>query len=207
MEIQKIKITSDLVVINHKETNGTKSNEIETKDSALPAPEFQAAWGQLSTLANEICDSKLAAFKFKVTSITFKRDKLDNLGCMLHLEVQLQTSSRPWHSNTPVKYQLPEGLDESSKYLSGEAIDLLTKLQALAKAYINGVKAQKDMFTQDAPPKEITQGEEAQRIIEGKKPKLRKNRKTCFDCRRPSTMVIEGVGYCDEHGQTRLVPE
>lgn len=34
--------------------------------------------------------------------------------------------------------------------------------------------------------------------------KLRKNRKTCMDCSAPSTMVIEGDGYCDEHGKAKL---
>lgn len=201
MEIQKIKITPDLVVINHKETNGTKSNEVQTKDSALPAPELQTAWSQLATLANEIIDQQLARFKFKVTSITFKRDKLDNLGCMLHLEVALETSNRPWHSNTPIKYALPEGLPESPKYLSGEAVDLLNKLQDLAKKYINGVKAQKDAF------EENTAEEAVHTQPPTTKKRLRKNRKTCYDCNEASTMVIDGVGYCQTHGKTRLVPE
>jgi len=39
------------------------------------------------------------------------------------------------------------------------------------------------------------------------KPRMRKNRKTCYDCNKASSMVIEGVGYCEEHGKERLVPE
>lgn len=203
MEIQKIKISPDMVVINHKESNGTKSNEVETRDSALPAPEFQAAWNKLATLANEIIDCKLAAFKFKITSITFKRDKLDNLGCILHIEVQLETSSRPWHSNTPVKYQLPEGLDESPKYLSGEGIDLLNKLQDLAKKYINGVKAQQELeFESNNEP--ATEVATIQPPTDEKKKRLPKNRKTCFDCNKPSKMIIENIGYCLEHGQVKM---
>src|SRR5574342_15134 len=226
MEIKKIKISPDVVVINPMESNGTKSDEVETKDSATPAPEFQSAWNQLSTLANEICDSKLDTFKFKVSSVTFKRDKLDNLGCMLHLEVQLETSSRPWHSNTPVKYALPEGLDESPKYLSGEGIELLNQLQDLAKKYINGVKAQQDMFTEanattensqeDKMPKQKFAGRSIENIINAPKPevkqtpigkRIRKDRKTCYDCSQPSSMVVDGIGYCEEHGQARMVPE
>src|SRR5574342_8401 len=218
MEIQKIKISPDVVVINHKESNGSKSDDVETKDSATPAPEFQTAWNQLSTLANEICDGKLDIFKFKVSSITFKRDKLDNLGCMLHIEVQLETSSRPWHSNTPVKYALPEGLDESPKYLSGEGLDLLNQLQDLAKKYINGVKAKQDMFvdTKPAATEQKFAGRPIESVINAPKPevkqtpigkRIRKDRKTCYDCSQPSSMVIDGIGYCEEHGQARMVPE
>lgn len=195
-KITSIKLRDEHTEIEYLETKQTQTVTSLLKDAMTPAPEFVANFAALASLANEICDGKLLGFKsFRVTQLWFKENKNGAAGCMMHVEVKLETNNRPLHFNTPPKYALAEGQEESDHCLEGHSVDLLKKLEQNALDFMHGVRAQKELNF-DAPPEAATATEPPK--------KLRKNRKTCMDCSEPSTMVIEGDGYCEAHGKAKL---
>lgn len=198
MEITAIKMTKESTEISFVEVHGTQIVKSVLVDAGKPAPEFENAFWRLKTLGNEITNGwfKSEAVKeYRVNKVGFKTNEAGALGCYLHCTVQFENSNRPLNLNTQVKYSLAEGAEESEFCLSGEAVDLLNELRRLAGDFMNGVRAQKTLALET--PAASTEKE---------KP-LRKGRKTCYDCSKASSMVVDGIGYCDEHGKARLVEE
>ena len=199
-KITSIKLRDDYTEIEYLETKQTQTVTSLLKDAMTPAPEFIANFKTLNSLANEICDGKLVGFKsYKVTQLWFKESKAGTIGCMMHVEVKLETNQRPLHFNTPMKYALPEERDASDFYLEGPSVDLLHKLEENALDFMNGVRAQGELNFENAENETVTPKGDKQ------PKKLSKNRKTCMDCNERSTMVIEGAGYCDKHGKAKLI--
>lgn len=184
MDVQKIIYSPDLTIIEWLRIEGVRSEKIETRDASTATPEFLADWMQLPTLANEILESMLlnADIGFKVTSIMFKRDKADNLGCILHICAELETSSRPLNFNTPVKYELGEGREESPLYLSGQSADLLKRLQKHAVNIIERKPAQQELKLE---------------MQDSLTP-------ICEDCNLPAVQQIGEGHYCQQHAQAAL---
>ena len=216
MQINSIKMKKEVTEITFTDTRNTQTITSVIVDATTPAPEFLNAFERLKTLANELTNGWFesdAVKNFRVNKVGFKTNEQDALGCYLHCTVEFENSNRPINLNTQVKYALADGAEESEFCLSGEAVDLLHLLQRLANDFMNGVRAQTELdLTQNVPnvpqlpagnKTYVNMGSEA--VTAPKR--LRKNRKTCYDCNKASSMVIDGVGYCDEHGQARLVPE
>lgn len=197
-KITSIKLRDDHTEIEFLETKQTQTVTSLLKDAMTPAPEFVANFAALKTLANEICDGHLINFKsYKVTQIWFKENQQGAAGCMLHIEIKLETNTRPLHFNTPVKYALSEEQEASEFYLEGTSIDLLKKLEQNALDFMHGVRAQAELnFSEKTEEPQETKNAES---------KPRKNRKTCMDCNDPSAMVIDGQGYCKKHGKQHLI--
>lgn len=200
MEITSIKMTKEVTEISFVEIKGTQTVQSVMVDATTPAPEFVNAFQRLKTLGNEITNGWFksdAIKKYRVNKVGFKKSETGALGCYLHCTVEFENSNRPLNLNTQVKYSMLEGEEEkeSDYRLSGKAIDLLHELQHLAGDFMNGVRAQQTLALES--PAASTEKE---------KP-LRKGRKTCYDCNKASSMVVDGVGYCEEHGKAKLVPE
>lgn len=230
MEVTSIKMTKDVTEIGFTEVHETQTITSTLVDAMTPAPEFQNAFGRLKNLANEVLNGLLkceAMKKVKPTKINFKKSEAGALGCIISLSAEIETSNRPFHFNTPLKFALAEGQEESDFFLSGKGIDLLNELQKLAGDFMNGVRAQQELFKPDENqkigeattltlPKERFAGKSIDQAINKPKPevkqtpigrRIRKDRKTCYDCNQPTTMVVEGTGYCEEHGNARLTAQ
>ena len=200
MEITSIRMNKDETEIGFIEARETQTITSTLVDAMTPAPEFQNAFKRLQTLANEILNGLLkseALKKIKVTKVNFKKNEAGAVGCIISLSAEIETSNRPFHFNTPLKFALAEGQEESEFYLSGKSVDLLHELQKLAADFMNGVRAQQSLALE----------EKTESAPNEKPSKLPKNRKTCYNCNKASSMVIEGVGYCKEHGKAKLVTE
>jgi len=213
MKINSIKINKDETEIVFTEANGTKTMTTTIVDAMTPAPEFTSAFGKLKTLANEVLNGLLrseAFKKIKPVRVKFKENDKGAIGCIITMSAEIPTSQRPFHFNTPLKFCLSEGQEESEFFLSGKSADLLDELQKLAIDFMNGMRAQGDLFNaqeSEAASAAAAETKPQPAVDNGKPAKLRKNRKTCYDCNKASSMVIDGVGYCDEHGQAKLVTE
>lgn len=209
MEINSIKMSKDETEIIFTEASGTQTLTTTIVDATTPAPEFVNAFGKLKTLANEVLNGLLKSEAFKKVKpirIKFKENDKGAIGCIVTMSAEIETSQRPFHFNTPLKFCLAEGQEESEFFLSGKSADLLAELQQFAKDFMNGVRAQGDLFNATEPEAAPAAAPETA-VDNGKPAKLRKNRKTCYDCNKASSMVIDGIGYCDEHGQAKLAQE
>jgi len=156
MEITSIRMNKDETEIGFTEAHGTQTITSMLIDAMPPAPEFQNAFERLKTLANEVLNGLLkceALKKIKATKVNFKKNEAGAIGCIVSLSAEIETSNRPFHFNTPLKFALAEGQEESEFYLSGKGVDLLHELQKLAGDFMNGVRAQADMFGKEDQPK------------------------------------------------------
>ncbi len=198
-------MNKDVTEIEFTDVHNTQIVTSSLVDPMTPAPEFSNAFARLKTLANEMTDGWFkseAVKKFSVNKIGYKKSNNGAMGCYLHCTVEFEKSNRPLNLNTQVKYALLEGAEESDFCLSGRAVDLLNELQRLAKDFMNGVRAQAALdLVPDAPQ---LAAPEKKVLVSGTTQRLRKNRKTCYDCNEPSEMVVDGVGYCVEHAKIKL---
>lgn len=219
MEITKIKLNKELTEVFYVVAEGTATEERHRKDAKTPAPEFAASFASLKTMANEITEgwvNTTPVKSFRVNLIGFKKDQGGHEGCFLNITAEFKHSNRPISFNTMVKYSVPDGVEDETKlenYLSGKAVDLMNDLKTHAQDWMNGVRAQAvlDLVPNipDAPTlhagNKTYDDAGAEKVAAPKR--LRKGRKTCYDCAKPSTMVVEGIGYCQEHGTAKLVVE
>jgi hypothetical protein len=149
MEIQAIKMNKEVTEIVYVQAHGTQTVTSVLVDATTPAPEFVNAFQRLTTLGNEITNGWFkseAVKKYRVNKIGFKKSEAGALGCYLQCTVEFENSNRPLNLNTQVKYSLVKGTEESEFCLSGKAVDLLNELKSLAQDFMNGVRAQKDLF-------------------------------------------------------------
>lgn len=190
MEITSIRMNKDETEIGFTEAHGTQTITSMLIDAMPPAPEFQNAFERLKTLANEVLNGLLkceALKKIQTTKVNFKKNEAGAIGCIISLSAEIETSNRPFHFNTPLKFALAEGQEESEFYLSGKSVDLLHELQKLAGDFMNGVRAQADMFGNDEPQPKLGKGLNA--AVEKAHNDGQKNQK--FADKRKSSALIE----------------
>lgn len=105
-------------------------------------PKFSTEWKLLKDIVYEFIETTPAGID--VRTVNFKEDK-GSIGAVLSCTVPMKENNRPWNFSTPVKYAHPRG-EEKPGYLTQNTTSLLSALTLDAEKYVNGEKAQKELF-------------------------------------------------------------
>lgn len=153
MRVLKIKMNDDTVLIEYKkksnsENGGYNKFTIESKEQA--SPEFKLNLQELSIFVPMMYDLPTEyAEDMKVLGVTFSyRGDDEVMGATVSAKRPVSTSNSPAIFHTPMTFS-SSGSDmplPDSKFLPEAMVEILEKLQDNAKDFINGERAQTNMF-------------------------------------------------------------
>ena len=158
MRFQKIKYSKGRVKIEYELRNKIKKDwdQLLLVCSDEPKPEFQTALQVLSEDVIKMCELPEDYQKrIMVTGVSFSYGGDDEImGATIISQMALNHSNINLNLNTPHKPSEPysEGGD-ASQCLSADCIEHLTSLMLEAEDYVNGNRAQGELF-QEAPKEE-----------------------------------------------------
>lgn len=160
MRFKKIKITSDEKIhLEYEEENRQGSfDEYSFTSSEKPRPEFYKAMQDLAEFVCEICEFPSEDVeKIAVRGVSFSyAGEDDTMGAVITAQKELIYSNCPLNINTPHKpsdfYSEQEG--DPDQLLSSDCVYALEELIEEAEKYIDGERAQIDMFSEEEPVEE-----------------------------------------------------
>lgn len=150
--ITKVKIKDETVEIRFKENLGNIEKESILKSEESPHPDFMRCLNDLVPAVYEILQlpSEWRYGLMSISSVSFSySEDTDVEGAVITGQVKLDTANSPFCFNTP---HLPfDQYSESgnSPLMKDQSQDKLHRLKKEAKAYINGKRAQTDLFRGD----------------------------------------------------------
>lgn len=156
MTIKKVKWNEGEVKIEYempaKEKDKVNKYTLACKEE--PAPSFCEVFNQLREHAIEVCElENVPKEKVIVISVTFSYATTENImGATINFHKYLQYSSQPLNINTPMKWEAvpnKDGIGDPKSVMTKEMNKLLYLLQDEAEYYINGNRAQVDMFEEE----------------------------------------------------------
>lgn len=158
IRFKKVKKTSDdKIHVEYERMNDQGQwDEHSMKSNQQPAPSFDLALDNLIPHVEEMCElpeGDHQQFPYTVRGVSFSYGgENETLGATITVTRSLRNSNSPLVLNTPHKIEEPyaEGADETQVMTTDCLIDLKT-LQAEADSYLNGKRAQKDMFAEQEP--------------------------------------------------------
>jgi len=151
MRFQKIKYSKGKVKIEYELRNKEKKDwdQFSLACSNEPRPEFQIALQALSKDVIEMCELPEDYIKrIMVTGVSFSYgSEAEIMGATIIAQMTLNRSNVNLNLNTPHKPSEPysEGGD-AAQCLSQDCIDRLVSLELEAEDYINGNRAQGELF-------------------------------------------------------------
>jgi len=161
MPITKIKISPEAVAIDYSvsyvdpDSNITKYNQYTVKSPEHPVLEFPKALQALDYHLIELCeleskpeDISIMCEDVEILGVTFKW-KDGKFAASISGQKVLAYSSSPLILNSPMKRE--QNIDEkfdSMQHLNTTTVAALTKLIDHAENYVNGIRAQVEMFQQ-----------------------------------------------------------
>ena len=151
--IAKVKVKDGQIIIIHVEKHGEfNEKEITFKSFDRPHEDFDKAMDALATHARTILELPKDWKKddMRITGVSWSQSDAGVQGAVLTGQVSLGTSDAPFNFNTP---HLPfEQYSETgnSPVMPTDVIEALEKLQIQAEAFLEGKRAQADLFVKEA---------------------------------------------------------
>lgn len=147
-------MSDDSIKIEYEELNRNGGwDEYSMKSAEEPAPSFEHALDDLAPHVEQMCelttnDHQVHPYTVRGVSFSYGGDH-DVMGATITAERTLTNSNSPLILNTPHKIAEPyaEGSDETQVMTNDCLIDL-ERLQNEAEDYLEGKRAQMDMFNE-----------------------------------------------------------
>lgn len=158
MRFKKIKITSDdKIKLQYEEMNKLGTWDSFSMTSAeQPVPNFLMALDNLIPHVEEMCelpdgDHQIHPYNVRGISFSYVGEK-DTMGATITATRTLNRSNSPLILNSPHKISEPyaDGADDTQLMTADCLIDIQQVIER-AKDYLNGERAQTDLFTEDEP--------------------------------------------------------
>lgn len=153
--IKKIKIIESTGKIEIDCIRRREQGEDEVKGlfAEQAAPEFYEAMKALTLPGANILEAPELAPRLVPFAVTYHYDKDDTMGAIITMKLKLPESKTETVVNTPMrkcaKSDTPKG-----PVLTATAARALWNLEAEARKYLTGKRAQKNLFEEDATPKD-----------------------------------------------------
>lgn len=150
MTIKKVKYHDSKVEIHYALINRAgKETEYIVRSDEEPSPDFVFALEKMKKHVREICEfDGLSLQKIKVLGVSFSYGGETNvMGAVITAQKILQYSPQPLNINTPHKIEefYSKNGDEMQLMSDEMKVDLY-ELQQAAEDYIDGERAQQDLF-------------------------------------------------------------
>lgn len=163
IRFKKIKKTSDdKIHIEYEKKNELGGwDEYSMKSAEEPHPSFERALDDLAPHVETVCEmpeGDYQAHSYKVRGVSFSYGgQLDTKGVTITAARTLLHSNSPLVLNTPHMIEEPygEGSDETQVMSSDMLIDI-GRLENEARDYMDGKRAQMDMFAEETRQPETT---------------------------------------------------
>ncbi|CAG0945174.1 hypothetical protein ANRL1_02181 [Anaerolineae bacterium] len=169
MRFLKIKFKDGKVFIEYevKRQDDKDPDQFSFSSADSPQPSFPAALQALAEDVVEMCElAETDTVKIEVKGVSFSYGGADEImGATIVAQKRLRYSNTALNLNTPHKASEPysEGGDESL-CLTDDCTKRLTRLMDEAKQYIEGVRAQMDLFALKEAVDEHLDGPEQVRV-------------------------------------------
>jgi hypothetical protein len=155
MDITKVKYKDGKVEITAEEPIGNLAENVKTtllKCSDEPSPSFTKAFDVLVKHLRGILELKLEQWNGAITigGVSFSKSDEDVEGATITAFVHLGTANSPLVLNTPHLPYAQYSATGKSPLMPEDAQEALEKVKAEALAYLNGKRAQGDMFREEA---------------------------------------------------------
>lgn len=149
---QKISGSAKHVALKWTTTEGSSEISHELESDEAPRPEFVKALGAFLGFVLRICElTPKYGDGMEVTSLSISRNaKSGRLGLVITAKKPVAQSNSPFLIHTPHLSEASESEDGAGAFMVGMA-DCLDAAIEEATAYINGVRAQVDMFAEGVP--------------------------------------------------------
>lgn len=153
MRIAKIKLVDDALEVILEGVDDDTERKTAVKSLGLVHPDLRAALQALEPhVRSTLClPAEWYSNAFTIRSVSFSEsDKTGAEGVVISCGVDLSTCNSPFFFNTPYLPVLRHTEEGEKAEMSPEAIEALEKLRAETDAFLNGKRAQGDMFEQEA---------------------------------------------------------
>lgn len=157
MKILKIKINDELVLIEYKKRSSAEQggyNKFTIESKEIPAPEFKLNLQELGIFVPMMYDLPTEyAEGMVVLGVTFNYrgdDEIMGATVSAKKSVSLSNSSALFHTPFTLSSSGSDRPLPDSKFLPVAMVEILEKLQDNAKDFINGERAQIEMFAGEA---------------------------------------------------------
>lgn len=119
-----------------------------------PLPAFELAMLGLRKHVLEICEMQVddtEIMKVKVKGVSFSYSGDDVMGATISASKTLASSNAPLIINTPHKFDQPHNENQGTEMcLSDDCVSVLVELLEQAEKYLDGERAQLEMFDKDS---------------------------------------------------------
>ena len=151
IKIKKVKFikSQEKIKIEYKRSLDGREDDLTGMFSDEAAPEFYKAMENLSETASGICElPDNMKGRLTVYGVTFHYNKDGNMSAMLHCKLIAPTSKQEIKLDTPMrKCPLDDFVEDmTGQYLTDTAVKNLWNLEAEARKYLEGRRAQMNLF-------------------------------------------------------------
>lgn len=155
IKIKKIKVTDSTRKIEIDCENKNGGEDIKGIFSEPAHPDFYAAMDALAEPAAEILEAPELADRLKPVAVTFRYTADGSMSAILTVKLQMWLGDETV-INTPLRKSYVDGDSqrELAQELSAGTVKRLWALEAEARKYLTGKRAQKNLFEEDVTPKD-----------------------------------------------------